>query len=110
MFRRRAVQFFENGVTSFNLPPRQAATQKCVFKGIDVPTFATIAVATDELVGEWTNMLGHQLPTLPPFESFWRALPEFFAWLESGAAGSRRGGARHHRRRDRPPGRGCTAP
>ena len=35
----------------------------------------------DELVGEWDNMLGHQLPALPPVESFWSALPEFFAWL-----------------------------
>lgn len=26
-------------------------------------------------------MLGHQLPALPPVESFWDALPEFFGWL-----------------------------
>jgi WYL domain len=30
-------------------------------------------------------MLRHQLPSLPPVESFWDALPEFFAWL-AGAA------------------------
>ena len=26
-------------------------------------------------------MLEHQLPALPPWEVFWEALPEFFAWL-----------------------------
>ncbi len=34
-------------------------------------------------------MLGHQLPALPPVESFWGALPEFFAWLETGMAPAR---------------------
>jgi hypothetical protein len=29
-------------------------------------------------------MLRHQLPALPPVESFWDVLPEFFDWLESG--------------------------
>ena len=29
-------------------------------------------------------MLGHQLQVLPPVESFWEALPEFFAWLQTG--------------------------
>jgi hypothetical protein len=28
-------------------------------------------------------MLGHQLPVLPPFESFWNVLPEFFTWLNN---------------------------
>ena len=31
-------------------------------------------------------MLRHQLPALPPVESFWGALPEFFRWLESSLA------------------------
>ncbi len=31
-------------------------------------------------------MLGHQLQALPPVEAFWNALPEFFAWLETGIA------------------------
>lgn len=29
-------------------------------------------------------MLDHQLPSLPPFESFWSELPGFFAWLQEG--------------------------
>ena len=31
-------------------------------------------------------MLAHQLQALPPVESFWSALPDFFAWLETGVA------------------------
>jgi predicted nucleotidyltransferase component of viral defense system len=60
--------------------------KKCAFKGIVVPTFETIIGAEDELVADWANMLGHQLPRLPPFESFWSAMPEFFSWLASGIA------------------------
>jgi hypothetical protein len=26
-------------------------------------------------------MLAHQLPSLPPVDAFWEALPEFFTWL-----------------------------
>ena len=40
---------------------------------------------TGELLGDWQAMLGHQLPMLPPFESYWTALPEFFDWLQGGA-------------------------
>jgi predicted nucleotidyltransferase component of viral defense system len=60
--------------------------KKCAFKGIAVPTFDTIVGAVDELIADWANMLGHQLPKLPPFESFWSVMPEFFAWLASGIA------------------------
>ena len=34
------------------------------------------------MIGEWKNMLGHQLQALPPFEQFWKELPNIFAWLE----------------------------
>ena len=60
--------------------------KKCAFKGIAVPTFETIIGAVDELVADWSNMLGHQLPKLPPFESFWSVMPDFFSWLASGIA------------------------
>ena len=36
-----------------------------------------------ELVTEWENMLGHQLPMLPPLEQFWEELPGLFEWLHS---------------------------
>ena len=60
---------------------RDIVTQKCSFKQIPFPTFASLAPAQPELVGEWGNMLGHQLPSLPPVDLFWDALPEFFRWL-----------------------------
>jgi hypothetical protein len=57
--------------------------EKCVFKGIPVPTRETIHSpdARDELLAEWENMLAHQLPVLPPFEQFWDELPLVFDWL-----------------------------
>jgi len=60
--------------------------RKCAFKGISVPTFADFTELPQELIADWQAMLGHQLPTLPPFDSFWAELPNFFAWLETGAA------------------------
>jgi len=63
---------------------RDVVAQKCSFKHIPFPTFESLAPAQPELIGEWGNMLGHQLPSLPPVELFWAALPEFFRWL-SGA-------------------------
>ena len=41
---------------------RDVVTQKCSFKQIAFPTFESLAPAQPELVGEWGNMLGHQLP------------------------------------------------
>ena len=61
-------------------------TQKCAFKRMAVPTVASLAGATDELLADWQAMLGHQLPVLPPFASYWEALPDFFRWLKGGVA------------------------
>jgi len=57
--------------------------EKCSFKKMSVPTYATIEnhEKLDELEPQWANMLAHQLPTLPPMESFWAELPAFFEWL-----------------------------
>lgn len=35
-----------------------------------------------ELESEWGNMLGHQLPALPPLAPFLEELPLLFAWLD----------------------------
>jgi hypothetical protein len=53
---------------------------------MSVPTFSTIEnhEKLDELEPQWINMLGHQLPSLPPIDSFWIELPAFFMWLVSG--------------------------
>jgi hypothetical protein len=56
--------------------------RKCNFKGIPVPTMASIgAERRVELEADWAAMLGHQLPALPPFEQFWQELPALFDWL-----------------------------
>jgi len=58
---------------------------KCRFKSIAVPTMLILENKPEkaELVAEWGNMLGHQLPMLPPFEQFWEELPGLFDWLYS---------------------------
>ena len=60
--------------------------QKCGHRRIPVPTLAALEAHRADLEGSWQPMLGHQLMALPPVESFWDALPEFFGWLETGMA------------------------
>ena len=60
--------------------------QKCEFKGIPLPNVAALDPHRNDLEAAWETMLRHQLPALPPVESFWEALSEFFGWLESGVA------------------------
>jgi predicted nucleotidyltransferase component of viral defense system len=63
---------------------RDILRSKCEFKGIAVPSFATLAASAHHaaLRADWEQMLTHQLPELPPFDSFWNDLPAVFAWLE----------------------------
>lgn len=60
--------------------------QKCEYKGIGIPVLADLEPHRPDLEGGWSTMLAHQLPALPPVETFWGALPAFFGWLEGGAA------------------------
>jgi predicted nucleotidyltransferase component of viral defense system len=60
---------------------RDVVGLKCSSKSVPFPTLTALASSHDELISEWRNMLGHQLPALPPVDSFWSALPEFFQWL-----------------------------
>jgi len=60
--------------------------QKCEFKGIPIPKAIDLEPHRNDLEAGWEHMLRHQLPALPPVESFWSTLPEFFSWLESGVA------------------------
>lgn len=76
------VNLFQNGeFATAAATIRRIVQAKCNFKKIPFPTLTTIEPARDELIGEWSNMLGHQLPALPPIDSFLAALPEFFKWL-----------------------------
>ena len=60
---------------------RDVLAQKCDYKGIALPTIEALAPHRADLEAMWENMLGHQLPVLPPVADFWAALPEIFAWL-----------------------------
>ena len=62
---------------------RSVFTQKCETKGVEVFTYNSVEASPYrvELETEWANMLGHQLPVLPPFAEFWRELPNLFSWL-----------------------------
>lgn len=57
--------------------------EKCAFKGVPVPTVAALRARPErsELEAEWSNMLTHQLPQLPPFANFFAELPRVFDWL-----------------------------
>ena len=59
---------------------RDVLTQKCEFKGIGMPALAGLEAIAASVEGLWVNMLQHQLPSLPPYETFWSELPSFFAW------------------------------
>lgn len=56
---------------------------KCRYKKIQVPDFSSIErhEKLDEMKAQWENMLAHQLPSLPPLESFWMDIEPFFDWL-----------------------------
>ena len=60
--------------------------EKCAHRGIPVPTLAELALHKDDLEGSWEPMLGHQLQALPPLESLWSTLPDFFGWLATGVS------------------------
>ena len=76
------INLFRNGeFGAIAASVREVVTQKCRFKNVAFPSFAALAASRDELVGDWKNMLGHQLPAPPPSNSFWSALPAFFQWL-----------------------------
>jgi predicted nucleotidyltransferase component of viral defense system len=76
------INLFRNGeFTAAAVTVREIVQRKCAFKGIAFPTLASLDPFREELIGEWQNMLAHQLPALPPIDSFLAALPEFFGWL-----------------------------
>lgn len=62
---------------------RAGLEEKCAHAGIEVPTADSISNSPfrEELEQEWANMLGHQLPHLPPVAEFWDGLSGVFGWL-----------------------------
>jgi predicted nucleotidyltransferase component of viral defense system len=77
LFRRNDLRLYPEVI-------RTALEEKCEVKAVPVPTASaftdTTLVAT--LEADWENMLGHQLPTLPPLQDFLDELPQLFGWLE----------------------------
>jgi len=72
------VDLFRNGeALPFPSTLLDVLGQKCEFKGISVPVLADLEEHRGELENLWQSMLAHQLPTLPPYESFWEELPAF---------------------------------
>ena len=59
---------------------------KCRSKDLEVYDFSSLERSPfrTELESEWSNMLAHQLPALPPFQEFWDQLPSLFDWLTQG--------------------------
>lgn len=55
--------------------------QKCDFKKIPMPSYVALQTHKENCLAGWNNQLAHQLEALPPFASFWDALPAFFDWL-----------------------------
>ncbi len=60
-------------------------TKKCNYKEMPVPDYTYIEAheKLEELEAQWDNMLAHQLPSLPPLESFWKDIEPFFEWLSN---------------------------
>ncbi|MGH3025020.1 MAG: nucleotidyl transferase AbiEii/AbiGii toxin family protein [Gaiellaceae bacterium] len=79
LFRRNDLRMYPDAI-------RSALEEKCAFKNIGVPTASDFidSPLLVELESEWANMLGHQLPALPPLAPFLEELPLLFAWLEGG--------------------------
>lgn len=77
LFRREDLRTAPNLI-------RTVLEQKCRSKGVPVPAFESVLNSPfrSELESEWENMLGHQLPALPPLESFRSDLEPLFGWLE----------------------------
>ena len=79
------VHFFRNrGMIENTQLVYNVLKKKCSYKKINVPTFESIKnhEKLEELDSQWHNMLAHQLPALPPLESFWIDLDPFFQWIE----------------------------
>jgi predicted nucleotidyltransferase component of viral defense system len=71
---------------------RSILLEKCDNKKVLVPTLEAV-LSTDaraELESEWSNMLGHQLPQIPPLDDFIDELGRLFSWLEGAVERPRR--------------------
>ncbi len=76
------VSVFRNGELRSEVKAvREVLEEKCGFKRIAVPKRDDLDGHRSDLEDAWSGMLARQLLALPPADTFWRGLPEFFAWL-----------------------------
>ena len=64
---------------------RELFGQKCEAKGLATPTsteLLAVVRSSGELRSEWENMLGYQLPALPPFEEHIARIASLLAWID----------------------------
>jgi len=59
--------------------------KKCAHRNIPVPNLSDLQAREKDFEIHWSNMLSHQLLELPPIESYFSALPQFFDWLQVGS-------------------------
>jgi predicted nucleotidyltransferase component of viral defense system/DNA-directed RNA polymerase subunit RPC12/RpoP len=78
LFRRNDLRLYPELI-------KEALIEMCAAKVVAVPTAADFAADSPlmaALASDWSQMLAHQLPVLPPLQSFVDELPVLFAWLE----------------------------
>ncbi|MEK7317152.1 MAG: nucleotidyl transferase AbiEii/AbiGii toxin family protein [Candidatus Eisenbacteria bacterium] len=84
------IFILENRPEASNLARvRALLADKCGVKGIATPTAETLLRTIHEaaeLRSEWGNMLGHQLPNLPPIDSVLARAGGLFGWLDRAGA------------------------
>jgi hypothetical protein len=77
-------------------PRRRLSCQgKAAYPPIPFPPTKGFCPTADMLEQTWANMLGQQLPVLPPLNDFWDALPEIFSWMTGAAEIAQRGFISH---------------
>ena len=66
-------------------PPRSRLLEilrpKCGFKGLNIPKESDLDARRQNFELMWESTLAHQLPFVPPFDSFWNEVPNFLRWL-----------------------------
>lgn len=84
------VFVLENRPEDLNLDRvRELFREKCAVKKFAAPSSeALIALIRGavELASEWENMLGHQLPSLPPLEFYQSRVDGLFGWIDQPTA------------------------
>ena len=64
------------------IPVQSVLAKKCEHKNIGFPLQSDLEEHKIACEAGWKDQLAHQLPALPPFDSFWNELSAFFTWLE----------------------------